>query len=75
MTNELSSEKRACNVIIPTQGQNKIVKQNKISFPQKIWQLAHQEDTDGFFQWSVNGEWITIERELFEVGKVFMIDG
>lgn len=65
---EKSREKR--NVIeikSMDKGQRKTAKQHKMSFPAKIWELAHREDTDGFFQWSQNGQWITIEREFFEV--------
>jgi len=63
-TNEIRPTNRSA-IPLPND-QNKMVKHNKMSFPQKIWDLAHQEDTDGFFQWSSNGQWITIERELFE---------
>ena len=64
-TNEIRPTNRSA-IPLPND-QNKMVRHNKMSFPQKIWDLAHQEDTDGFFQWSSNGQWITIERELFEV--------
>ena len=61
-----NNEKRSFNALDKDQSKTR---QNKMSFPYKIWQLAHREDTDSFFQWSENGQWITIERDIFEVSS------